>query len=144
MRSIWFRVVDAWDCFDPQAVTTSTKSSTLGVTADFLRWLKKMVLEAGMTTSQLNKLFVKPSTKEQGCALVEMLHERFVGPATTFTSHAYGYLASDTVEVMLRYEEDHPGTCFWCVRVRGGACGRPCAGAAGAVVGRCSGVVVGW
>jgi hypothetical protein len=39
-----------------------------------------------------------------------------VGKANVFVSHAYSYALADSIEVMLRYEETHPGSVYWSTR----------------------------
>ena len=63
--------------------------------------------------AQVKNLLVMPQTKALRRPLVEVLADQFTGPATVFVSHAYSYDVLDSIEVMLRYEEAHPGSYFW-------------------------------
>jgi hypothetical protein len=66
-----------------------------------------------MKTWQLKAQFVMPRTRAGRRILVEVLDAQYVGQSTVFVSHAYGYNVRDSFEVMLRYEETHPGSIFW-------------------------------
>ena len=89
------------------------QSSKLGVSAAYLRHFLQHHHKEGMKTWQLKEGFVLASTAQQRCPLVETLGPEFVGPATVFTSHAYQNAVEDTFNVMLRYEQIHPGSYYW-------------------------------
>jgi tetratricopeptide (TPR) repeat protein len=66
-----------------------------------------------MKTWQLKKQFTIVATAADKCPLVEILKPEYVGQANVFVSHAYSYDLRDSIECMLRYEEEHPGSIYW-------------------------------
>ena len=85
------------------------QSSDLGVSASYLRYLCE-TLPPTLQTWELKNEIVVPSTKARQCCYVDILESKFVKKANVFVSHAYSYLVADTIEVMLRYEDSHPGS----------------------------------
>jgi hypothetical protein len=88
-------------------------SSTLGVNKAWLLHFLKTHVTKGMKTWELKKKFILPWTASFKGPLVEGLGNIYVGRATVFVSHAYSSLVEHTIEAMLRYEEEHPGSVFW-------------------------------
>ena len=75
-----------------------------------------------LTTSQLNKAFVKAETEGTGHPYIEKYRTLkdadtgvpFVSTATVFVSHAWRYSFYDVVvDVMEQYAVDHPHAYFW-------------------------------
>ena len=87
-------------------------SSPKGVNAKFLLHFR-FHMSRGMKTWQVKKEFTLRATAASKCPLVEILKPEYVGKANVFVSHAYSYALADSVEVMLRYEETHPGSVYW-------------------------------
>jgi len=73
-------------------------------------------MSQGMKTWQVKEKFTLRVTATSKCPLVEILKPEYVGKANLFVSHAYSYDLEDSIEVMLRYEETHPGSVYWSTR----------------------------
>jgi len=66
-----------------------------------------------MKSRQLKREFTLLVTAADKCALVEVLKPEYIARANVFVSHAYSYDVRDSIECMLRYNRDHPGSVFW-------------------------------
>ena len=80
---------------------------------EFLLHFLKCHTSEDMMTYSLKPEFTLPRTSGFQGPLVEALDPKYVGQATVFVSHAYKYKVADSIECMLRYEEEHPGRYFW-------------------------------
>ena len=79
----------------------------------FLLHFLKCHASEDMMTYSLKSEFTLARTAGRKCPLVEALDPKYVGQATVFVSHAYKYKVSDSIECMLRYDKEHPGSYFW-------------------------------
>ncbi len=80
---------------------------------EYLRWLKAKFSEAWLnrlTTSQFEKMYLRPRTCLQRCSVVDALAAdaaaaHHVGPATWFISHTWNSAFSDTLDSIFAFFE---------------------------------------
>eukprot|EP00054_Salpingoeca_dolichothecata_P010917 m.60651 g.60651 ORF g.60651 m.60651 type:complete len:523 (-) comp19207_c0_seq2:70-1638(-) len=96
-----------------------------GVSAWLLTHVLEEAKEAGLdldtaTTKDVCDALVLPRTSENKCAFSDLFDGKtdpdetpVLADATVFVSHAWRYVFQDTINVMLDYEKEHPGTYFW-------------------------------
>ena len=109
----WFGGAEGSDEDIAEKEDLMVTSSKFGVSASFWREMLSTRIRPGMKTWEFKKEVVMPWSGPQKCALVKILDQKYVGRATVFVSHAYGYDINETAEVVLRYEEKHPNSFFW-------------------------------
>ena len=94
-----------------------------GVSLEYLRW---MHVEFGpsfgrLTTSQVEKMFLRPRTSRRRCSVTEELAAHaatahHVGPATWFISHTWSNPFADTLQAIIQFFEgraDAASAMFW-------------------------------
>ena len=80
---------------------------------EYLRWLKtefSEVMLSRLTTSQFEKMYLRPRTCRLRCSVVDALAgdsaaAHHVGPATWFVSHTWNNLFSDTLQSIFDFFE---------------------------------------
>ena len=91
-------------CFD---------NSRQGISLEYLRWLKAEFSEVWLgrlTTSQFEKMYLRPRTCRLRCSVVDALAAdaaaaHHVGPATWFVSHTWGNAFPDTLDSIFAFFE---------------------------------------
>ena len=94
--------------------------SLLGVSAAFLRKFRGRT-NPNHTTQDVCDAIITPETKDRKCAFIDTLKDEvdeqglpYVGKATMFVSHAWGYRFEVACETMLEVAEERGGTqYFW-------------------------------
>jgi hypothetical protein len=94
-----------------------------GISLQYLEWLQ---LEFGptlgrMTTSQFEKMYLRPRTSRRRCSVAEELYSsatsaQNVGPATWFISHTWSNPFEDTLEAILIFfkgRQDSANVMLW-------------------------------
>jgi hypothetical protein len=80
---------------------------------EYLKWLKAefgAAWPSRMTTSQFEKMYLRPRTARLRCSVVDALaadaaSARHVGPATWFISHVWSNTFADTLDSILQFFE---------------------------------------
>jgi hypothetical protein len=98
-------------------------TSVQGISLQYLQWLQ---LEFGpllgrMTTSQFEKMYLRPRTSRRRCSVTEELaahaaSAQHVGPATWFISHTWSNPFADTLQAILIFfegREDSANAMLW-------------------------------
>ena len=96
-------------------------SVTLGVSFSFLEIIiKDKRYNAGLTTSQIIDLIVKPDTERRKCSYIDLYAGKrdaqghlYIAPATAFVSHAWKYLFSIPIDVVRTHHKKNPSAYFW-------------------------------
>ena len=94
--------------------------SSRGVSAAFLREFLARTTP-GHTTQDVCDAIITPETKARKCAFIDLLQDKvdaqglpYVGKATVFVSHAWGYRFSVACETILEEAEERKGVqYFW-------------------------------
>ncbi len=93
--------------------------SSLGVSAAFLRVFLART-DPTHTTQDVCDAIITPETKERKCAYLDLLAGQtddkglpYVGKATMFVSHAWGYKFNVSCEAMLEVAEEREDAYFW-------------------------------
>ncbi len=84
----------------------------MGISLSYLRWLQIEFgpLLGSITTSQFEKMYLRPRTSRLRCSVTEELaasesSSHHVGPATWFISHTWSNSFADTLEAILNFFE---------------------------------------
>jgi tetratricopeptide (TPR) repeat protein len=95
-----------------------------GVSLQYLRWLKTQVLEVWascLTTSQFEKMYLRPRTARLRCSVIDALAAdaataHHIKPATWFISHVWSNPFSDVLDAILQFfegREDAASAMLW-------------------------------
>ena len=84
-----------------------------GISLEYLRWLQSEFggpLLSRLTTSQFEKMYLRPRTSRRRCSVTDELvadanTAYHVGPATWFISHTWNNLFADTLKAILNFFE---------------------------------------
>jgi hypothetical protein len=84
-----------------------------GVSLQYLHWLKSKfggTWRSHLTTSQFEKMYLRPRTSRLRCSVVDALAadaatSHYVGPANWFISHTWSNAFADTVDAIFQFFE---------------------------------------
>ena len=95
------------------ASSARINSDVQGVSLQYLQWLKSKfggTWRRDLTTSQFEKMYLRPRTSRLRCSVVDTLAadaatSHYVGPATWFISHTWSNAFADTLDAVLLFFE---------------------------------------
>jgi len=98
------------------AIDFPKEGLTVGAIVDFVESCGGRAKFKGLTTTDVNNMFLKPLTylmRESYCDHLRSQHSEKVGLAQKFVSHAWSYLFLDVLDALMYQFRDEPNVLLW-------------------------------